>query len=281
MLVYRKKINIKMQNVAVGIIIKEGKILICQRCKSRNYGLKWEFPGGKLEAGETYEQCLVRELHEELGINAEVGELLCSQTNEYDSGIFHVRYYLVRSFSGEVKNKNMYEQIKFEFPQNLLKYDILSGNLSVCKILENTELEKLERSSGGVVLRKDINGVHEVLLVLLTAHNEWGFPKGHIDSGETSIQAALREVQEETGVIAAVITQLPDSTYTYSSKQRFIPKRVTWFLMHYSDSGVQTHAHEISDIRWSKFPEALETLSFQNDKDILIGAMEYLQRNDL
>ena len=59
-----------MKEVAVGIILQDGNVLACQRKRDATYALKWEFPGGKLEPGETPEHALVRELHEELAIHA-------------------------------------------------------------------------------------------------------------------------------------------------------------------------------------------------------------------
>ena len=65
--------------VAAGVVCREGRIMICQRKPGGHQPLKWEFPGGKLEAGESPEQALARELREELGIEARVGRILDAQ----------------------------------------------------------------------------------------------------------------------------------------------------------------------------------------------------------
>jgi 8-oxo-dGTP diphosphatase len=67
--------------VAVGIVVRDNRVLICQRRKNSRYGLKWEFPGGKVKPRETPQECLVRELREELNINAEIERLFFGASN--------------------------------------------------------------------------------------------------------------------------------------------------------------------------------------------------------
>lgn len=125
-----------MINVAVGIIIRErSEILLCQRTPHQPYPLKWEFPGGKVIAGETMEECLQRELKEELGINAVIGRLYHSQEYVYsDSGTFNLFYYMVTSYSGEIIN-NVFESYRWVPISELLNYDILEGNKNVIEKL--------------------------------------------------------------------------------------------------------------------------------------------------
>jgi 8-oxo-dGTP diphosphatase len=120
-----------MTRVAVGIIIQERKVLLCQRRRSSRYGLKWEFPGGKLEEGETPEICLHRELLEELGIQASIGTLYYSHRALYaDSGDYFVLYYRVTSFSGAIRN-NVFESWRWVEVGELAQFDILEGNAAV------------------------------------------------------------------------------------------------------------------------------------------------------
>lgn len=70
-------------HVACGIVQQNGLILATQRSATMSLPMKWEFPGGKLEAGETAEECLVRELQEELGITVRVGQALDPVTHQY------------------------------------------------------------------------------------------------------------------------------------------------------------------------------------------------------
>ena len=124
-----------MQPVAVGIIERDGRVLACQRKQGARYPLKWEFPGGKVEPYESPWEALVRELREELAIEATAGDEFHRQEWTYpessdDSshdGNFKVFYFLVRSFSGEPKNLS-FERLQWVRPFDLLKMDILEGN---------------------------------------------------------------------------------------------------------------------------------------------------------
>jgi 8-oxo-dGTP diphosphatase len=79
--------------VAAALVFRDGKLLITQRHPDAHLGGLWEFPGGKREVNETFEQCLVRELREELGIEVAVGELLESLTHDYPEKTVHLRFY--------------------------------------------------------------------------------------------------------------------------------------------------------------------------------------------
>jgi len=117
-----------MTEVAVGILRKNGKILICQRKKGGRYELKWEFPGGKLENGETTEQCLRRELLEELAVEIHSIERIQSQSAYYkDGGMFNVAYCFISDYTGEPKN-NVFEQIRWVTLEELKCMDLLDGN---------------------------------------------------------------------------------------------------------------------------------------------------------
>jgi mutator protein MutT len=80
-------------DVAAALVFREGKLLVTQRYAKAHLGGLWEFPGGKRESEETFEQCLVRELREELGIEVAVGELVESLTHEYPEKTVHLRFY--------------------------------------------------------------------------------------------------------------------------------------------------------------------------------------------
>ncbi len=124
-----------MKEVAVGIILKNGQVLACQRKRDAKYPLKWEFPGGKLEPGETPEHALLRELREELAIEAKVHKECFRQEwmynegtdNPHHDGSYRVFYFLVEDFSGEPVNL-AFEQIKWIHPSQLQTMDILEGN---------------------------------------------------------------------------------------------------------------------------------------------------------
>ena len=88
-------------DVSAGLLFRDGKLLITQRHAGAHLGGLWEFPGGKRHVGETFEQCLVRELQEELGIAVRVGELFESLTHAYSEKTVHLKFFLCQLESGE------------------------------------------------------------------------------------------------------------------------------------------------------------------------------------
>jgi mutator protein MutT len=110
--------------VSAALIFCEGKILITQRHADSHLGGLWEFPGGKREANETFEECLVREIREELGIEISVGKLFEEIFHDYPEKSVHLKFFVCELISGEPKpfdcaaakwiSKN--EFINFQFP---------------------------------------------------------------------------------------------------------------------------------------------------------------------
>lgn len=122
--------------VAVGIIIKDGKILCCQRKQNMRYGLQWEFPGGKIKNGENPRECLTRELQEELNISAIEIEPYDKNIQSYpDNGIFEVHYFLIRNFKGELKNK-VFESTLWLLPEEFDSVPFLQGNKLILEKLK-------------------------------------------------------------------------------------------------------------------------------------------------
>ncbi len=120
-----------MIQVAAGIILVEHNVLLCQRKASATYGLKWEFPGGKLEPGESPESCLCRELFEELSIQPFHLTLFHREHNIYpDAGAFDLFYYIVSSYCGSIVNR-VFERVEWVPLHKLLEFDILEGNRNV------------------------------------------------------------------------------------------------------------------------------------------------------
>jgi len=87
--------------VSAGLIFREGKLLITQRLADAHLGGLWEFPGGKREANETFKQCLVRELREELGVDVKVGEIFESVSHTYPEKIVHLEFFVCELIAGE------------------------------------------------------------------------------------------------------------------------------------------------------------------------------------
>jgi 8-oxo-dGTP diphosphatase len=119
-----------MQKVAVGIIIQKGSVLICQRKKDARYGLKWEFPGGKVEEGETIQDCVHRELQEELSIEAGPIRSIETEVSHYDDGSsYEVHFCFVDGYHGNLSN-NVFESIRWVQEKELQSIDFLEGNRS-------------------------------------------------------------------------------------------------------------------------------------------------------
>jgi 8-oxo-dGTP diphosphatase len=119
-----------MIEVSVGILHRNGLVLACQRKHTSRYPLKWEFPGGKLEPGETPVDALVRELREELGVTVEPGEKLLTQEWDYGDKAYRVHYYSVVRFDGEPDNF-AFETIMWVTPEELTRMDVLEGNKEI------------------------------------------------------------------------------------------------------------------------------------------------------
>lgn len=115
--------------------------------------------------------------------------------------IFAVKFYLVREWEGIIQDNNGYEEIKFVAVQDIFKYEVLKGNVKVIKMLSKTILKEVELSSGGVVVRKNAQHEYEVLLVLLKLHNEWGFPKGHIEKVKVLKKLQFAKLKKRLGFV--------------------------------------------------------------------------------
>ncbi len=99
-----KNLKSKTKNsieVSAALIFRDGKLLITQRHAHSHLGGLWEFPGGKREPGETFEQCLVREIREELGVEISVGELFEEIAHDYPEKSVHLKFFICQLLSGE------------------------------------------------------------------------------------------------------------------------------------------------------------------------------------
>lgn len=121
--------------VVAAVIRRGGRILIGQRRKSDTHPLKWEFPGGKVERGESPTAALARELEEELGIQARIGPEISRTTYEYPRrATMLLIFYAVAEFAGEPQCI-AFEQIVWETPDRLPTYDFLEGDLEFVRRL--------------------------------------------------------------------------------------------------------------------------------------------------
>jgi 8-oxo-dGTP diphosphatase len=124
-----------MKRVVAGLIVQNGKLLVCQRTRHQTMPLKWEFPGGKIEEGEQPRDALRRELEEELGIHATIGDEVKRIQHEYpNGGRVELRFFLVREYQGEIENR-IFRDMKWAEPKNLPTFDFLEADLTLVKDL--------------------------------------------------------------------------------------------------------------------------------------------------
>jgi 8-oxo-dGTP diphosphatase len=116
------------------------EVLICQRKPDQPMSLKWEFPGGKVEDGETSEQALMRELDEELGITARIGRQVARVKHKYrNGGTIDLQFFLVNEFQGALENR-IFNDMRWSSLQQLVKYDFLAADLGLIRDLSEGKL---------------------------------------------------------------------------------------------------------------------------------------------
>ena len=121
--------------VAAALIVRDGQILIGQRRPDQPMALLWEFPGGKIEAGETPEQALARELDEELGIQATIGPSVTRIRHNYrHGGAVDLQFFAVHDFSGEIVS-SIYHQVRWVRLDELASYDFLPADRGLIRDL--------------------------------------------------------------------------------------------------------------------------------------------------
>ncbi len=120
----------KIKDVTAAIIRKNGKILIARRAAGENMAGGWEFPGGKLEEGETPEECLKRELAEEFGIDADIGRFFCESVYRYPRGAIRLLAYFAEITRGEISLK-VHDQIAWVDAGELRMYGLLPADIPI------------------------------------------------------------------------------------------------------------------------------------------------------
>lgn len=135
-----------------------------------------------------------------------------------------------------------------------------------------------EFSAGGVV----VNGAHEVVVIVPTRRAADGskvlaLPKGHPDGAESAAEAALREVREEAGVDTELVGSLGEVRYWYQRGGRRIAKVVEFFLLRYVSGDVDDHDHEVEHARWIPATEAVDTLTYAGERDMVREALSRLR----
>jgi 8-oxo-dGTP diphosphatase len=134
-----------LRMVVAALILREAsasgmEVLICQRKPDQPMSLKWEFPGGKIEEGESSEDALARELQEELGISAVIGQRVARVRHKYrNGGAIDLQFFVVREFNGPLENR-IFNDMRWAPLGTLPEYDFLAADLGLIRDLSEGRL---------------------------------------------------------------------------------------------------------------------------------------------
>ena len=129
-----------MKRVVAGLIFRDGKFLVCQRTRHQTMPLKWEFPGGKIEEGEQPRDALRRELDEELGIQANIGDEVARIRHEYPNRtVVELRFFVVHEYAGELENR-IFNDLRWSERAQLPGFDFLEADRELVQQLAEGKL---------------------------------------------------------------------------------------------------------------------------------------------
>ena len=129
---------------------------------------------------------------------------------------------------------------------------------------------KKEKAAGCIIIKDN-----KVLLILQKEGNFWGFPKGHLEEGETELEAAKRETLEETGLDVII-----DSSKRYETNyivRNEIDKTSVFYLAKVKSGEIKKQEEEVEDIQWFEFEKALDVITYDDLKRVFTQAIQYLK----
>lgn len=138
---------------------------------------------------------------------------------------------------------------------------------------------KLQISAGGVAFRTQDERL-EVALISVGDNNRWQLPKGLVDKGESTADAAVREVREEAGIDTTVVDRIDKVEYWYLAKENGdrvrYHKYVYFYLLRYESGDVTEHDDEVNEAQWVEIGEAVKRLAFDTEKTIVQRAAQMI-----
>ena len=130
-----------------------------------------------------------------------------------------------------------------------------------------------EHSAGGVVLKDGQVCVIVPKKKTANGKSALALPKGHLDPGETALEAATREVREETGLVCELVRDLGEVTYWYRREAKSIHKSVVFFQFRQVGGDFSDHDDEVDSAEWMPVDDALDALTFEGERDMLRRAV--------
>lgn len=135
-------------------------------------------------------------------------------------------------------------------------------------IMPSSRNTRAQHSSGGVVIANRDGSPH-VALIATRGRTRWGLPKGAVGPDETSEDAALREVREETGIVARIVRPLDTIEYFFRARDVLVRKRVDFYLMDYVSGELEPQLSEVDDVEWVELRSALRRASFDSERKLI------------
>lgn len=136
-----------LTRVTAAVLERDSQILIAKRRQGARLGGLWEFPGGKIEDGEDPKDCLARELHEELGITSEIGELLVSHVHHYPHISIELLSYRATHVAGELELRD-HDEVRWVWPEEMGAYEFAPADLPTVAFLQEACSRQKAASSG-------------------------------------------------------------------------------------------------------------------------------------